>query len=84
MGTGLGMEMRWQTELYESRRRLQDELRRALSCTDVRQKRKLAREWMDRYSEVSYRELIACARNKKVAADIIAWDLEEFDYKKTR
>lgn len=84
MATGLDTEMRWQTELYASRKRLQLELRRALSCTNVKSKRALAKEWQEIYSEYFYRELISCARNKKVAGDIIAWDLDSFDKKKAR
>ncbi len=84
MATGLDTEMRWQTELYASRKRLQLELKRALSCTNVKSKRALAKEWQETYSEYFYRELISCARNKKVAGDIIAWDLDSFDKKKAR
>lgn len=84
MGTGLDTEMRWQTELYESRKRLQVELRKALSCISPSSKRKLAAQWREKYSEVTYNELIRCARNKKVAGDILGWDLDEFDKKKTR
>ena len=84
MGTGLDMEMQWQTELYATRRRLQWELKRALSCISPKAKRALAAEWKDKYSEIFYNELIRCARNKKVAGDIIAWNLDDFDGKKTR
>jgi len=82
MGTGLDMEMQWQTELYATRRRLQWELKRALSCISPKAKRALAAEWKDKYSEVFYNELIRCAKNKKVAGDIIAWNLDDFDGKR--
>lgn len=84
MATDLDTEMRWQTELYATRRKLQWELRRALSCTNVKMKRVLAAEWRDKYSEHFYNELIRCAKNKTVAGDIIAWNLDEFDDKKAR
>ena len=84
MATGLDMEMQWQTELYASRKRLQWELKRALSCISAKSKRLLASEWKDKYSEHFYNELIRCAKNKKVAGDIIAWNLDNFDNKKTR
>lgn len=84
MATDLDTEMRWQTELYATRRKLQLEMKRALSCTSVKMKRVLASEWRDKYSEHFYNELIRCAKNKTVAGDIIAWDLDEFDDKKAR
>ena len=84
MATGLDMEMRWQTELYASRKRLQWELKRALSCTSAKSKRELAAQWRQQYSEHFYSELIRCAKNKAVAGDIIAWNLDDFDDKKAR
>lgn len=84
MATGLDTEMRWQTELYASRRRLQLEMKRALSCISPKAKRALAAEWKEKYSEIFYNELIRCAKNKKVAGDIVAWNLDNFDGKKTR
>ena len=84
MDTGSDMEMRWQTELYASRKRLQWELKRALSCISPKTKRALAAEWKEKYSEHFYNELIRCAKNKVVAGDIIAWNLDNFDNKKTR
>ena len=84
MATELDMEMRWQTELYASRKKLQWELKRALSCTSAKQKRDLAAQWRGEYSEHSYNELIRCAKNKPVAGSIVAWDLDEFDNKKAR
>lgn len=84
MDTGLDMQTRWQTELYESRKRLQWELKRALSCISPKSKRVLAAEWREKYSEHFYSELIRCAKNKKVASDMIAWDLDGFDKKRAR
>lgn len=84
MVTRLDMQTQLQTELYESRKKLQWELKRALSCISASSKRKLAAQWREKYSEVTYNELVRCARNKKVAGDIIAWDLDQFDKKKAR
>jgi hypothetical protein len=84
MVTGSDMEMRWQTELYDSRKRLQMELKKALLCTKKREKIELAARWKREYSENFYKELIRCAKNKSVAGDIIEWNLDEFDNKKTR
>ena len=66
-----------QMELYNSRMRLKKEMQRALSCISPSAKRKLAREWEDKYSDLFYRELLSCARNKKVCADIADWNLEK-------
>lgn len=84
MATDLDTEMRWQTELYATRKRLQWEMKRALSCISPKTKRVLAAEWREKYSEHFYNELIRCAKNKTVAGDIIAWNLDEFDDKKAR
>jgi len=84
MATDLDTEMRWQTELYATRKRLQWELKRALSCISPKAKRVLAAEWKGKYSEIFYNELIRCAKNKVVSGDIIAWNLDNFDNKKTR
>jgi hypothetical protein len=84
MATGLDIQTQWQTELYATRRRLQLEMKRALSCISPKAKRALAAEWQEKYSEIFYKELIRCAKNKSVAGDIVAWNLDKFDNKKTR
>jgi hypothetical protein len=65
-----------QTELYKSRMRLKKEMQRALACISPSSKRKLAAEWQKTYSELFYRELINCAKNKKVAMEIADWKVE--------
>ena len=79
MATDLGMQTQLRTELYRSRLRLKKEMQRALSCISAASKRKLAAEWQQTYSELFYRELISCAKNKKVAQEIADWDVENFD-----
>jgi len=64
-------------ELRESRIRLQQEIRRALSCIRKTQKIKLAAEWKAKYSPTHVAELIRCAKNKKAAISILEWKLEE-------
>jgi hypothetical protein len=64
-------------ELYNSRMRLKREMQRALSCISPSSKRKLAREWEDKYSDLFYRELLSCAKNKKVCTEIADWNLEK-------
>jgi hypothetical protein len=65
-----------QQELYNSRLRLKKEMQKALSCISKPSKRKLAAEWEDKYSAIFYRELINCAKNKKVATEIADWTEE--------
>jgi hypothetical protein len=65
-----------QMELYNSRLRLKREMQRALSCISPAAKRKLAREWEETYSALFYKELLSCAKNKKVAMEIADWTEE--------
>jgi len=76
MGTEQDMEMQWLTELSRSRMRLKREMQRALACISPSSKRKLAAEWHDKYSDIFYRELINCAKNKAVAKEIADWNVE--------
>jgi hypothetical protein len=71
-----------QMALYVSRMKLKREMLRALSCIKPAAKRKLAQEWRETYSELFYKELIRCAKNKAVAATISEWDLDSFDKQK--
>jgi uncharacterized iron-regulated protein len=52
-------------------------MRRALACKTKKQKIKLADEWQKNYSELMYRELISCARNKEVCVRIANWEQDE-------
>ena len=72
------------TELYSSRMRLKREMQRAIQCIKPSAKRKLAAEWQEKYSELFYRELISCAKNKAVCMEIGSWDLDGFDNKRKR
>ena len=76
MGTGLDTQTQLQTELYKSRMRLKREMQRALSCISAASKKRLAAEWQSTYSELFYKELIACAKNKAVAREIADWNVE--------
>lgn len=66
-----------QQELYRTRKRLKAEMQRALSCISPASKRKLVAQWQEKYSDLFYKELLACARNKDVCAEIANWDLEK-------
>jgi len=37
----------------------------------------LVKEWKDKYSEVVYKELIRCARNRDAAEVISNWNLDK-------
>ena len=63
--------------LRDSRIRLQQEMRRALSCIKKMDKINLAKYWQEKYNPVHYRELIACAKNKQVAIAIANWKTDE-------
>ena len=73
------MDIRLDTRmaLRESRIRFQKEMVKALSCTNKKQKILWAAQWKEKYSPTHYEELIACAKNKRIAGDIIHWNLEE-------
>lgn len=68
-----------QMALYVSRVKLKREMARVLSCIKPAAKRALAAEWRETYSELFYKELIRCAKNKEVAATISEWNLDSFD-----
>lgn len=84
MDTDADTQTLLQIELYRSRQRLKKEMQRALACISPASKRKLAAEWRETYSELFYKELLSCARNKKVATEIADWPLEEFDKKRAK
>ena len=71
------MESSVREELRQSRLKLKWEMNRALSCMSASSKRKLAAEWREKYSDIFYKELLNCARNKKVAVEIADWDVEK-------
>lgn len=65
-----------QIELYRSRLKLKREMQKALACISPSSKRKLAAEWKKTYSELFYKELISCAKNRRVATEIADWNVE--------
>ena len=62
-------------ELRRTRLDFMEQMRRALSCRTKKQKIKLAKEWREKYSELMYKELISCAKDKTVCANIVNWEL---------
>jgi len=64
-------------ELRRTRFDLMTQMQRALACRTKKQKIKLANEWKEKYSEQMYNELIACAKDKRVCANIANWENDE-------
>jgi hypothetical protein len=64
-------------ELRRTRFDLMTQMQRALACRTKKQKIKLANEWKEKYSEQMYKELIACAKDKRVCANIANWENDE-------
>lgn len=73
----MGTEKDTQEQLYSSRVKLKREMQRAISCIKPSAKRKLVAEWQSTYSELFYKELLACAKNKNVKIAIADWDDEK-------
>jgi len=65
-----------QEQLYNSRLKLKKEMQRAISCIRPAAKRKLVAEWQSTYSELFYKELLACAKSKPVRFEIANWTTE--------
>jgi len=61
-------------QLLRTRVDLMIQMQRALACRTKKQKIKLAKEWKEKYSENMYKELIACAKDKRVRANIVNWE----------
>lgn len=64
-------------ELRRTRIDFSLQMRRALACRTKKQKIKLVSEWEEKYSELMVKELIACAKDKPVCANIANWEQDE-------
>jgi hypothetical protein len=69
-------------KLQEIRLIYKTEMLKAISCRTKRQKIKLAKEWESRFSNMTYKELIALARNHSARLKVAYWDLGNFETKK--
>ena len=65
------------TQLIQTRKNLQYEIRRALDCRSNQEKIDLVNEWKEKYHPIFVKELIRVAKNKTVAYDILKWDVEQ-------
>jgi len=68
--------------LTQERLMFKTEMMRALSCRTKRQKIKLATEWKERFSEMTYSALIDLAKNHSARLKVAYWDIPHFEHKR--
>ena len=68
--------------LREERLLYKTEMLRAISCKTKKQKIKLAAEWKERFSPMTYTALIDLARNHTARLKVAYWDIPNFEIKK--
>lgn len=72
-------EHKWASELKSYRILLKMEMLRVLNCSSNDEKRLLAKEWKEKYSQIFYKELVNMAKDKNVRAKVANWDIDNFD-----
>ena len=72
-------ENKWAQELKGYRILLKMEMLRVLNCSSNEEKRLLAKEWKEKYSQIFYKELVNMAKDKSIRAKVSQWDIENFD-----
>lgn len=72
-------ENKWAQELKGYRILLKMEMLRVLNCSSNEEKRLLAKEWKEKYSQIFYKELVNMAKDKSIRAKVSQWDVENFD-----
>lgn len=77
-------EHKWASELKSYRILLKMEMLRVLNCSSNDEKRLLAKEWKEKYSQIFYKELVNMAKDKNVRAKVANWDIDGFDQKITK
>jgi hypothetical protein len=55
-----------------------------LNCHSNDEKRLLAKEWKEKYSQIFYKELVSMAKDRNVRAKVAHWDIDNFDEDKPR
>ena len=73
----MGTELDTRMVLRESRIQLKQDIWRALSCTNKKQKLALVAQWKSKYDEHHVKTLINCAKRKDVCGVILDWKFEE-------
>ena len=72
-------EDKWAIELKSYRILLKMEMLRVLNCSSNEEKRLLAKEWKEKYSQIFYKELVNMAKDRNVRAKVANWDIDNFD-----
>ena len=62
-------------DLLRTRMDFRAQMIAALKCRTKKQKIALAAYWRVTYSDIGYKELIACARDTRVRSNIANWEL---------
>jgi hypothetical protein len=75
-------EDKWAIELKSYRILLKMEMLRVLNCSSNEEKRLLAKEWKEKYSQIFYKELVNMAKDKISRAKVASWDIDNFDKEK--
>ena len=75
-------EDKWAQELKSYRILLKMEMLRVLNCSSNEEKRLLAKEWKEKYSQIFYKELVNMAKDRNVRAKVAHWDIDNFDKEK--
>ncbi len=55
-----------------------------LNCHSNDEKRLLAKEWKEKYSQIFYKELVNMAKDRNVRTKVASWDIDNFDEDKPR
>ena len=66
-------------KLNQERLLYKTEMLKALSCRTKKQKIKLANEWKESYSAMTYTALINLARNHEARLKVAYWDIPKFE-----
>jgi hypothetical protein len=66
---------RYTEDLLRTRRDFKAQMIAALKCRTKKQKIALAAYWKKTYSDIGYKELIACAKDTRVRSNIANWEL---------
>ena len=72
-------EHKWASELKSYRILLKMEMLRGWNCSSNDEKRLLAKEWKEKYSQIFYKELVNMAKDRNVRAKVANWDIDNFD-----
>lgn len=70
-----GLTNPYTEDLLRTRLDFKAQMIAALKCKTKKQKIKLAAYWKKTYSDLGYKELIACAKDTRVRSNIANWNL---------